>query len=152
VAGDDTTNDPVVRESYYNEIMYDPLTSTYAFSCPHGRAARIPLSAFRTLERLPGAAHPAVYRIRFACGCGREHPGLIAHDDLDWAPLDRLLAEFLVEPELRRTALASSFTATLEMTREGALHPIDLAHIHAQPNDLHDNRVAPVRRRGPTRR
>ena len=40
---------------------------------------------------------------------------------LDWAPLDRLLAEFLVDPELRRTALASSFTASLEMTREGAL-------------------------------
>jgi segregation and condensation protein A len=41
--------------------------------------------------------------------------------NLDWAPLDRLLAEFLVEPELRKTALASSFTATLEMTREGRL-------------------------------
>jgi len=39
----------------------------------------------------------------------------------DWARLDQLLAEFLVEPELRKTALASSFTATLEMTREGAL-------------------------------
>ncbi len=39
----------------------------------------------------------------------------------DWAPLDQLLAEFLVEPEMRKTALASSFTATLEMTREGAL-------------------------------
>lgn len=39
----------------------------------------------------------------------------------DWAPLDQLLAEFLVEPEIRRTALASSFTATLEMTREGAV-------------------------------
>ena len=39
----------------------------------------------------------------------------------DWAPLDQLLMEFLVDPEVRRTALASSFTATLEMTREGAL-------------------------------
>ena len=39
----------------------------------------------------------------------------------DWAPLDKLLAEFLVGPELRKTALASGFTATLEMTREGAL-------------------------------
>ena len=39
----------------------------------------------------------------------------------DWAPLDQLIAEFLVEPEIRRTALASSFTATLEMTREGSL-------------------------------
>ena len=77
----------VVRTSYYNENMYDPLTSTYAFSCPNGRETRVPLSAFRTLERLPGAAHPAVYRILFACGCGDEHPGLIAHDDLDWAHL-----------------------------------------------------------------
>ena len=39
----------------------------------------------------------------------------------EWAPLDQILAEFLVEPEIRRTALASSFTATLEMTREGAV-------------------------------
>ena len=39
----------------------------------------------------------------------------------DWAPLDRLLAEFMTGPELRRTALASGFTAALEMTREGAL-------------------------------
>jgi hypothetical protein len=71
--------------------MYDPLTSTYTFSCPHGRAARVPLSAFRTLERLPGAAHPAVYRIEFVCGCGDEHPGLIAHDDLDWAHLGTMI-------------------------------------------------------------
>ena len=41
--------------------------------------------------------------------------------NVDWAPLDQLLAEFLYEPELRKTALASSFTATLEMTREGRL-------------------------------
>lgn len=40
---------------------------------------------------------------------------------IDWAPLDALIAEFLVDPELRKTALASSFTATLEMTREGGL-------------------------------
>jgi segregation and condensation protein A len=40
----------------------------------------------------------------------------------DWEPLDQLLAEFLVGgSELRRTALASGFTATLEMAREGAL-------------------------------
>jgi segregation and condensation protein A len=37
----------------------------------------------------------------------------------DWAPLDQLLAAFVIGPELRKTALASSFTATLEMTREG---------------------------------
>jgi len=67
--------------------MYDPLTSTYSFACPHGRETQVPLSSFRRLERLPGAVHPAVYRVQFACGCGGEHAGLIAHDDLDWAHL-----------------------------------------------------------------
>jgi hypothetical protein len=28
-----------------------------------------------------------VYRVVFACGCGDDHPGLLSHDDLDWAPL-----------------------------------------------------------------
>lgn len=67
--------------------MYDALTSRYTFACPRLGESRVALSAFRTLERLPGAAHPAVYRIRFACGCGGEHDGLVSHDDLDWAPL-----------------------------------------------------------------
>ena len=67
--------------------MYDPLTSTYSFPCPHGRDARVPLSSFRTLERMPGAAHPAVYRISFACRCGDEHAGLVSHLELDWGHL-----------------------------------------------------------------
>jgi hypothetical protein len=67
--------------------MYDALTARYTFACPHGEQARVALSDFRLLERLPGAAHPAVYGVRFVCGCGDEHPGLVAHDDLDWAPL-----------------------------------------------------------------
>jgi hypothetical protein len=67
--------------------VYDPLTSRYSFACPHGRDTSVPLSAFRLLERLPGPQHPAVFRVVFACGCGEEHPGLVPHDDLDWAPL-----------------------------------------------------------------
>jgi hypothetical protein len=67
--------------------VYDALTSTYSFSCPHGRDARVPLSEFRTLERLPGAAHPAVFGVSFSCPCGREHAGLVSHDELDVAPL-----------------------------------------------------------------
>jgi hypothetical protein len=67
--------------------MYDPLTARYTFPCPTRGEARVALSDFRTVERLPGAAHPAVYRIRFACGCGGEHDGLVSHDELDWAPL-----------------------------------------------------------------
>src|SRR5581483_11071359 len=95
--------------------MYDPLTSRYAFACPVRGETHVPLSAFRSIERLPGAAHPAVYRVRFACGCGEEHDGLVTHDDLDWAPLGLAAGEFLnlmtsrVEPagvELRELAAA----------------------------------------------
>ena len=75
--------------------MYDPLTSRYAFACPAQGETHVPLSAFRSIERLPGAAHPAVFRVRFACGCGEEHDGLVTHDDLDWAPLGLAAGEFL---------------------------------------------------------
>jgi len=67
--------------------MYDVLSGRYRFACPLQEQANVPLSSFRQLERLPGAAHPAVYRVRFACACGGEHDGLVSHDDLDWAPL-----------------------------------------------------------------
>ena len=67
--------------------MYDALGARYTFACPEREHASVPLSAFREVERLPGAAHPAVFRIRFACVCGDEHDGLLAHGDLDWAPL-----------------------------------------------------------------
>ena len=67
--------------------MYDPLTSRYTFPCPTHGDARVRLSAFRELERLPGAAHPCVYRISFSCTCGDEHIGLLTHDELDWEPL-----------------------------------------------------------------
>ena len=67
--------------------MYDALTSRYTFACPSRGETRVTLSAFRLLERLPGAAHPAVYRISFSCPCGDEHVGLVTHDELDAAPL-----------------------------------------------------------------
>jgi hypothetical protein len=67
--------------------MYDALTASYGFACPHRGEAHVALSSFRRVERLPGARHPALYRVTFACGCGEEHLGLVAHDDLDWAPL-----------------------------------------------------------------
>jgi hypothetical protein len=75
--------------------MYDALTSRYTFSCPHRGEARVMLSAFRRLDRLPGAAHPAVYSVRFACTCGEEHPALVTHDELDWAPLGLAQGHFL---------------------------------------------------------
>jgi hypothetical protein len=67
--------------------MYDALTTQYTFACPTRGETRVRLSSFRRLARLPGSAHPAVYSVEFSCGCGGEHLGLVAHDDLDWAPL-----------------------------------------------------------------
>ena len=74
--------------------MYDGLTGRYTFSCPTRGEVKVRLSGFRVLERLPGAAHPAVYKITFACGCGEEHEGLVTHDELDWAPLGGSEASF----------------------------------------------------------
>jgi hypothetical protein len=67
--------------------MYDTLTTSYTFSCPIHGETHVRLSRFRRLQELPGAHSPSVFRVEFACGCGGEHPGLVTHDDLDWAPL-----------------------------------------------------------------
>jgi hypothetical protein len=67
--------------------MYDTLTTSYTFACPVHGETHVRLSRFRRLEELPGAHHPAVFRVEFACGCGHEHPGLVTHEELDWAPL-----------------------------------------------------------------
>ena len=75
--------------------MYDQLTGRYTFACPARGEVRLALSRFRILERLPGAAHPAVYKITFACDCGGEHDGLVTHDELDWAPLAGTDSAFL---------------------------------------------------------
>ena len=75
--------------------MYDQLTGRYTFACPARGEVRVPLSRFRLLERLPGAAHPAVFKITFACDCGAEHHGLLTHEELDWAPLAGSDSDFL---------------------------------------------------------
>lgn len=67
--------------------MYDQLTGRYTFACPARGEVSVTLSRFRVLERLPGAARPAVYKVTFACACAGEHDGLVTHDELDWAPL-----------------------------------------------------------------
>ena len=86
--------------------MYDALRSQYTFACPVRGEARVRLSSFRELERLPGAAHPAVYRVVFECGCGGEHPGLVSDQELDWAPLGLGEGEFvdLMTARLQSTA------------------------------------------------
>ena len=67
--------------------MFDALTTRYGFACTERGEARVSLSSFRRIEQLPGAEHPAVFQVDFDCGCGCRHPGLVSHDELDWAPL-----------------------------------------------------------------
>jgi segregation and condensation protein A len=94
----------ITRKSIYDANVYDLLK---AYSQQRQRTAiRTWQIRQRTVWSLKEARAELERLLGIAC---------------DWAPLDQLLAEFLVEPELRKTALASSFTATLEMTREGAL-------------------------------
>ncbi|HET7567161.1 MAG TPA: hypothetical protein VFJ91_04165 [Gaiellaceae bacterium] len=99
--------------------MYDALTSRYAFSCPSRGETHVPLSSFRSIERLPGAAHPAVYGVRFACPCGEEHAGLVTHDELDWAPLGLAAGEFLNLMTSRIEPVAAEL-GDLAATRIGA--------------------------------
>jgi segregation and condensation protein A len=94
----------VLRKSVYDANVYDLLK---AYAQQRQRVAK------STLHMKPRF----VWSLKDARGELERLLGM----SLDWAPLDRLLVEFLVDPELRRTALASSFTASLEMTREGAL-------------------------------
>jgi hypothetical protein len=75
--------------------VYDALTTRYTFACPAWGESHVCLSSFRELERLPGPRHPAVYRVRFSCACGDDHDGLVAHDELDWAPLGLDAGRFL---------------------------------------------------------
>jgi hypothetical protein len=75
--------------------MYDVFTTRYGFACPERGEAHVALSSFRRIEQLPGAAHPAVFEISFDCGCGGQHPGLVSHDELDWAPLGLREGRFL---------------------------------------------------------
>lgn len=49
----------------------------------------------------------------------RERLKELLGQSVEWAPLDALLTEFLTDPEVRRTVLASSLSASLELTREG---------------------------------
>ena len=75
-----------VRRPEYTLVMgaVHALTGAFLLPCPTQGIVSVRLSAFRQIERLGGAAHPAVYHVGFACPCGEEHVALMGHDALDW--------------------------------------------------------------------
>ena len=90
--------------------MYDALRTEFRFACPTRGEAAARLSAFRRLERLPGASHPAVFQVSFACSCGDEHVGLVSDAELDWAPLGLGEGTFLNLMTARLDALSAELS------------------------------------------
>ena len=101
-------------------MIYDTLTTRYTFACPEHGDTRVALSRFRRLERLPGAANPAVFRVDFECGCGEEHPGLVTHAELDWAPLGLGAGDSFLNLMTARLEELEAELADLAATRIGA--------------------------------
>ena len=109
-----------VRPADYKEVIYDSLTTRYTFACPEHGDTQVALSRFRQLERLPGAAHPAVFRVRFECGCGDEHPGLVSHSELDCAPLGLGSGDSFLNLMTARLDALEAELADLAATKIGA--------------------------------
>ena len=92
----------LVRNSEYDANVYDLLK---AYSLQRQRNA---------IDTIQFAARP-VWSIQDA----RERLERILGMSVEWVPIDELVAQFIESPELSRTVLASSLSASLEMTREG---------------------------------
>lgn len=93
----------LVRSSAYEASVYDLL---HAYAIQRQRTA-VSHITFRTRPVLP--LQEARKRLERILG-----------QTFEWAPLDQLLIDYLVDdPEMRRSVIASSLGASLELTREG---------------------------------
>jgi hypothetical protein len=58
-----------------------------------------------------------VYSVVFACRCGDEHPGLVPHDELDWAPLGGA-----TQATFRNLMTSRDDSLAIELTELAAIH------------------------------
>lgn len=80
------------------------------------------LSAYALQRQKKALAHHTVkQRVVWSLKEAREALERLVGVGQDWTRLDTYLIEYLVEPSMRPTVLASSFSASLEMVKEGAL-------------------------------
>jgi len=96
----------------YAATLYD-LISAYA---------RQSQKRARTYVRLPPRQVWSLTQAREALG------RMIGDVSADWVSLDHWLLEFCADPKLRRSARASSFSASLELVREGLIELRQEAH------------------------
>lgn len=94
----------VDRKSEFAASLYDLLTA-YASQRQRQAISRVQI------------AKRAVWSLKDARAVLERLVGAIS----DWTALDRFLVDYLATPEERTTAIASTFVASLEMVREGAL-------------------------------
>lgn len=94
----------VEKRNQYSTTLYDLLTA-YA-----GQRQRQAISNVRIAKR-------GVWSLKEA----RTILARLIGTSADWTALDRFLIEYLASPEEKRTAMASSFAATLELVREGSM-------------------------------
>jgi len=94
----------VEKHSEYSASLYDLLTA-YA-----GQRQRRAITSVQIERR-------TVWSLKDA----REVLSRLIGDIRDWTTLDGFLIDYLVKPEERSTAIASSFAASLELVREGAI-------------------------------
>jgi segregation and condensation protein A len=93
-----------VRAPRYTATLYDLLK---AYSEQRKRTATMP--------------HQAGGRTVWSIGDGRKLLTRLIGPIADWAPIEQYLADYLPRSDEGRSALASTFGATLELTREGYL-------------------------------
>lgn len=94
----------VEKRNQYSATLYDLLTA-YA-----GQRQRQAISNVRIAKR-------GVWSLKEA----RTILARLIGASADWTALDSFLIEYLASPEEKRTAMASSFAATLELVREGSM-------------------------------
>ena len=94
----------IVRRNEYSATLHD-LLSAYARQRQYNAVAVVHV------------ARREVWSLQEA----REALGRMVGRVAEWTPLDALLTQYLVRPDMRRSVTASAFGASLELAREGRL-------------------------------
>jgi segregation and condensation protein A len=118
----------VTKRSQFEASLYD-LLAAYARQRQKQALARVRLR--RRIVWSLAEAREALTRLLGAAG--------------DWIDMDRWLIEYCVDPKMRRTARASSFSASLEFVREGKLElrqAAAFAPIWVRATNIQDNEAA----------
>ena len=95
-----------IRDRQYSAEIFD-LLKAYAEQRQHRAAKRTHVVKKRQVWSIKDA------RLRLEA--------LVGHSTGEWVQLDMFLEQYLPAPDLARTAVASSFGATLEMARDGVI-------------------------------